>query len=755
MQPWECDNYFYYDYEDQHTLTFTGISIWGDIVLEADSYLWDFGDGSTGEGQTITHTFEPNPNEFYIVCLTTISYDPVTGDSCFAESCQDIWLGNQQDCEAFFTYFPADTMNPNPTLQFIDASWGYPDTWAWEFGDGTTSSEQNPLHTFPEEGIYIVTLSIWDSAGSCQSTYSSEVIIGGYILECSNYFYYDYEDQYTLSFIGEAYMLDILIEADSYHWDFGDGTTGEGQTITHTFEPDSIGVYSVCLTTITYDPETGTTCFAESCQDIWLGNQQDCEAFFFYFPADSMNSNLTLQFIDASWGYPDSWAWDFGDGTTSGEQNPLHTFNEMGTYLVTLSIWNSDGTCQSTYTEEVFVGGYIVECSNYFYYDYEDQYTLIFTGEAFWGDMIIEAESYSWDFGDGTTGEGQTITHVFEPNNSGFYTVCLTTISINPDGETCTAESCQEVFITNSNDVDLWGQVLAGDNIADIGLATLFAHDSNTGEVFIVDVQAIDSAGYYFFFDVPGGSYLLLTELLPGSAYYNDWLPTYYGDVLYWEDATEILTEDLSNPYNVNLVAADGYYPGQGLINGTITEEGRFKGDGLPAMDINIILFDQYMNALGYMYSTEQGTFDFTDLPYGTYYIYAEIIGMATNPIMVVLHEDNPTATIDLVMSGDQLGVLSTNELSSENFGINRIYPNPAREVLNIELFVKNSKLQVAGCRLQVYDVNGRLMEELQITENMTSTIKIDLQYFSSGIYSVLLRNSTQIISRDKFVVVE
>ena len=752
--PWDCFNYFYYDYEDQYTLTFTGEAIWRENI-EADSYSWDFGDGTTGEGQTVSHTFESNPNDVYTVCLITVSFDPATGDTCIAESCQEVWVGQQQDCEAWFFYYPVDSMNTSLTYQFMDASWGYPDSWAWEFGDGTTSSEQNPIHTFPEEGTYVVTFSIWDSAGTCQSTYTEEVFIGTNPWECFNYFYYDYEDQYTLTFTGEAYWNGMIIEADSYSWDFGDGTTGEGQTITHTFESNPNDVYTVCLITVSVDEATGDTCIAESCQEIWIGQQQDCEAWSFYFPVDSMNSSLTYQFMDASWGYPDSWAWEFGDGTTSSEQNPIHTFPEEGSYIVTFTIWDSAGTCQSTYTEEVFIGTNPWECFNFFYYEYENTYTLTFTGEAFWRENI-EADSYSWDFGDGTTGEGETITHIFEPNTNGTYTVCLTTVSFDlATGDSCIAESCQEVWISNQQGCDIWGQVFVGNAFVDIGLATLFTIESNTGEMYVTDIQPIDSAGMYFFDQVQQGTYYILTELLPASAYYEEYLPTYYGDVLFWEDASIIYTDDLANPYNVNMVAATAYGSGPGDISGTITEDGRFDGEGLPAMDINILLFDQNMNGIGYMYSTEEGTFDFSALALGTYYIYPEIPGISTTPATVILSEENLSSTVDILISEGEVSFLSTNDMDPCLINIKRIYPNPAQDIINVEFKIETSRVDIADYRLLIYDVNGRLMDEFEaIGSEGHGNIEVSVSSFPNGIYYAIISNTNQILSREKIVVI-
>jgi len=753
--PWDCFNFFYYEYENETTLVFIGEAYYNGMIVEADSYFWDFGDGTMGEGQTVTHTFDPTPNEFFQVCLTTTIIDEATGDSCIAESCQEVWIGNQPDCQAWFYYYPADSMKNTLTYQFIDASIGFPDTWIWEFGDGITTNEQNPLHTYEEAGTYVVTLSIWDSAGTCQSTYTEEVYIGTNPWDCFNFFYYEYENETTLVFIGEAYYNGMIVEADSYFWDFGDGTTGEGQTVTHTFDPTPNEFFQVCLTTTIIDEATGDSCIAESCQEVWIGNQPDCQAWFFYYPADSMDNTLTYQFIDASIGFPDTWIWEFGDGITSNEQNPLHTYEEAGTYLVTLSISDSSGTCQSTYTEEVYIGTYPEECYNFFEYVIEDVMTVTFNGESYWGGMIIPADEYIWDFGDGTTGIGQTVTHIYEPGGAEFYTVCLTTYITDPaTGDTCYAYSCKDIWLNYQTWNNLYGQIIIGNTFADIGQATLIIMDETTGEMYTMDVQPIDSAGLYQFFDVLPGRYYILAELLPGSTSYDSYLPTYYGDVLFWEDAIPIVLGDPQNPYDIHLIEAEGFNFGPGGIIGTVTEDNRLNGQGAGVTDVEILLMDQDHNGLSYRYSNDLGSFDFSDLAFGTYLVYPEMPGKVSYPALITIDEITPSATLDIVISGKEVNAaLGLDEIEQNPVQIIGVFPNPAKDVVSLQFKVQSSKFKVTDCKLYVYDVTGKIVEELDNVD-LDSIIKLDVSEYQNGIYSVVLRDSNSIYSREKFIII-
>ncbi len=122
-------------------------------------------------------------------------------------------------------------------------------------------------------------------------------------------------------------------------WDFGDGNTSSMQNPTYTYS--EAGTYTICLT---------------ASNDI--GSNTYCEDFTFALvPIPSFSSEIIdnglLQFTDATTQEPTMWSWDFGDGNTSTEQNPEHTFAESGTYTVCLTAANSGG--EATVCEEIML----------------------------------------------------------------------------------------------------------------------------------------------------------------------------------------------------------------------------------------------------------------------------------------------------------------------------------------------------------------------------------------------------------------
>ncbi|HOI57957.1 MAG TPA: PKD domain-containing protein [Methanoculleus sp.] len=121
-------------------------------------------------------------------------------------------------------------------VRFTDASEGVPTTWKWDFGDGSTSTEKNPVHTYTVPGTYTVTLTVTNAAGSDSTENTVTAGVAGF----------------TASVTSGAVPLtvDFTDASDgkptAWEWDFGDGETSDEQNPTHTYE--TAGTYDVTLT---------------------------------------------------------------------------------------------------------------------------------------------------------------------------------------------------------------------------------------------------------------------------------------------------------------------------------------------------------------------------------------------------------------------------------------------------------------------------------------------------------------------------
>jgi PKD repeat protein len=256
------------------------------------------------------------------------------------------------NCKAAFKYVVNDKlMSPiaATAINFYDHSEGNIKLWFWDFGDGKTSNEQNPMFIFihPLSGITLkmspyrtVSLTVLTS-DNCKSMHTETInIMDGSIVttpSCSAGFKY-YQEAYDS--IGKTATIQFtnLSVGDSlqYAWKFDNGKTSADKEPKVTFDL-SQKERKVCLTVI-----GSNKCTNEFCDAVYITipdkpvvgpidpKPVDCETAIGY----SVNYNiktfapaLVLDFHSKAWPEPTEWKWDFGDGTTSSEANPTHIFN--------------------------------------------------------------------------------------------------------------------------------------------------------------------------------------------------------------------------------------------------------------------------------------------------------------------------------------------------------------------------------------------------------------------------------------------
>ncbi len=121
------------------------------------SWLWDLGDGGTSTEQNPSHVYA-TPG---IYSVTMTAGGPLGG---FDTAARFDYVTSAAPTLALFTASPTQVCAPIGEVSFTDLSDGFPDSWLWEFGDGTTSTEQHPTHTYASPGLYTVTLT---ASGSC------------------------------------------------------------------------------------------------------------------------------------------------------------------------------------------------------------------------------------------------------------------------------------------------------------------------------------------------------------------------------------------------------------------------------------------------------------------------------------------------------------------------------------------------------------------------------------------------------------
>jgi PKD repeat protein len=295
------------------------------------SWMWDFGNGSTSTERNPTYTFVSEG--VYRVTLFVERVEPHSADS----ETLNIYVRIGPEVITDFTATPLLGAAPL-AVQFTDLSTNTT-SWAWSFGDGGTSTERNPVHTYAAPGNYTVELTA-DNVFRMDT----EMKVG----------YVSVTGPVTASFTGTPRAVPAggpvrFTDTSTGNpftraWDFGDGTSSSEQNAAHIY--DRAGIYNVSLTAANpFDTDTRTETGYITVYDL-------VDASFSANPTFGQ-APLAVQFNDTSTGGPKGWNWTFGDGGTSDEQNPVHTYQNPGDYDVTLTA--SNGYSMETSTRLRFI----------------------------------------------------------------------------------------------------------------------------------------------------------------------------------------------------------------------------------------------------------------------------------------------------------------------------------------------------------------------------------------------------------------
>lgn len=295
---------------------------------------WSFGDGNVQNDQSsINHTYTTAGSY-------NVKYVIITDVGCRSDTVQQTVVLNTPPVADFTVVTPTCE---DKNLTFKDASntaMGIITKWTWTFGDGSppviVNTNADQTHMFTAFGVYTITLQV-ETVSGCVSTIASKQIT------VSPNPFVDFTLP-TVCFPGGAAQFNNLSSiADgsenqfTYAWDFGDASApGSGASPIHNYT--GAGPYNVSLT-VTSNNGCATT-QTKSLSTIYAEPVADFTA-----PAE-ICLGTTINFSDASTASGSTvsqWQWDFGDMTTSINQNPAQTYTASGTYTVSLSVTSTAG----------------------------------------------------------------------------------------------------------------------------------------------------------------------------------------------------------------------------------------------------------------------------------------------------------------------------------------------------------------------------------------------------------------------------
>ena len=333
-------------------------------------------------------------------------------------------LLSQASLKADFTSDVVSGCSP-VTISFRNLSTGNNLRYLWSFGNGNVSTKENPQAIYYSPGKYTVSLTITDPNGNKSSEEKVDHIV----------VFKNPQANFTASPLSGCAPLEVVFsnktvkgDADikTSHWDFGDGNTVKVDNPTHVYKDG--GKFTVSLLVTDYN-----NCQSEKIEskyidvkakptmDIKASQQFSCEA--------PLEVEFTDQTSNAASG--STYKWDFGDGTTSTQRNPQHTYEEIGLYNVTLYITSPNG-CVFSQVFSKFINVGILDLSFT-----ESKKNICAPGKVlFVNTSLPKGMITSWDFGDGQSANGLSVEH--EYTTSGTFDVTM---------KVKTSDNCQDELV--------------------------------------------------------------------------------------------------------------------------------------------------------------------------------------------------------------------------------------------------------------------------------------------------------------------
>ena len=318
------------------------------------TYVWDFGDGNTATGATVTNQYITNGSTTFTWCVAMTD-----SLGCTSTDCQTITFGeiNSPACEVLMSY-SVDSVNTS-TIYLTSYPTGVaPFSYAWYFSDGGTSTSANPVYTFTQGAGYDwACVEVTDTNG-CVASYCDYIQISPPPVACYASFYAEFFD--INGTVGEVFFTDVSTSGaaiTSWDWDLGNGQTSTLQN------PSSIytiaGYYTVCLTMTDVNGCTSTfcqTCYIDPTwwlNSPWNTSTNGCSSDFIALQDTSLPGMIYL--VDLAIGNTLHYSWDFGNGVVINNQFPAVTFTDFGTYNICLTITDTIAGCTDTYCDTITI----------------------------------------------------------------------------------------------------------------------------------------------------------------------------------------------------------------------------------------------------------------------------------------------------------------------------------------------------------------------------------------------------------------
>ncbi|HPD66283.1 MAG TPA: YCF48-related protein [Bacteroidia bacterium] len=249
----------------------------------------------------------------------------------------------------------------------------------------------------------------------------------------------------------------------------------------------------------------------------------------------------------------------------------------------------------------------------------------------------------------------------------------------------------------------------------------------------------LDSVGNFTFSDIQSGRYILLVTA--DTLSYPDLAPTYFGNVLFWNEAQII---NLSDADTVNLtvmmIENNTIPPGTASISGVVSSIDGTRAGTNPIKDVDVTLKKVPGGQIKKTKTDDNGLYRFDNLPVGNYNIFIDIPGLPMDSLIPVKIESEDTAIGNVNFGVDSTGIHVDLSLSQKDEVLKQnvtLFPVPASG------FVYVGFQEQGNYQLEIQDINGRVLQSF--TAGNSIQIKLDIQSLPSGVYLVKVSDDRHI----------
>lgn len=633
-----------------------------------------------------------------------------------------------QDCNAnFYTY-----QFGNGSYYFIGNNNSPTATYSWTYGDGNSGNTSMGYNTYSVSGNYTVCCIVTDTAqGGCADTVC-QVITVNTSFTCQASFIYSL-DPITGYLFADASSSQYDPSNYSMNWYLNNVPVQSGSNLSYVNILGASGIYDLKLE-ITDSNQLVCSDFTQTL--LWNGGVLNpaCAACFSVL----MNATYDSVYLDASCSVMPtggSLVWYVNGNLFADNGIPfIQGFSSYGLQIIGLYSIDSNGNhCDSIFQ---YVYTYAPPCASCLAVT---QVPSSSSDYVFDGSCTPGATTFYWFVDNNYVATTNTPQFTYSFSQSGTYSVCLQTM--DAFGNSCN-QSCTAVLVNTptATQFNLSGRVYKVNNAftyapAAANEAKVYLIKLITGGILdAIDSTTTDANGMYTFTNKPIDDYRIKVALQASSPDYAINIPTYFTSALMWYNAQVITL--FGNTYSKDVYMSYGTNTGgSGFISGNV-----FLGANKPTRsgnaDVTLILIDQSnQQPVSYAKTDANGNYSFSNVPYGTYKVYGELLNRASIPDNIILNAAQSSFTNKNFVYNDNVIQptsisLSVGEQAQQTAW--SIYPNPANNQFTM--------LSSADAVLRIVDVTGRQIQHVKLEKGKAQ--QFDCSQWQAGIY--LLEQSSK-----------